>query len=195
MSGTPLLLRPEELAYKPSKEKKQFKIKLPKKLPKGRNLFLIVFALIILEGAGTEAYLYYSHLPKKPKPIATVDTVDTTKQQLAEIKKKRDDLVNSVKTQVELPKDEEPTLATVSDPSALKNQNFFSEAEVGDKILMYRKHKQAYLFRPSTQSVIAQAELQYQDSTVAGASTSAAQEPGHALGPGRVLVRPGDTQQ
>ena len=188
MSGTPLLLRPEELAYKAPKPKRSFKVKPPKfKLPRGRNLFILVFALIIIEGAATEGYLLMHHKKAQPEE-------DAVAQQINELNQRHNDLVKTVSSQIAVPPDEDPTVATVTDPNALKNQAFFSEAEVGDKILMYRKNEQAFLFRPSIQQVIAQAQLKYQDEAVAGASTSAEQEPGKAMGPGRILVRPEDSQ-
>lgn len=55
---------------------------------------------------------------------------------------------------LELPPEETPTLATVSDASLLKEQAFFSRAENGDRVLVYSKAQRAVLYRPSTKRVI-----------------------------------------
>lgn len=55
---------------------------------------------------------------------------------------------------VDLPKDETPTLATVSDVSKLSSQPFFKNAQNGDIVLVYDKAKKAILYRPSAKKVI-----------------------------------------
>ena len=53
-----------------------------------------------------------------------------------------------------LPKDETPTLATVSDPEKLKDQRFFVNAVKGDKVLVYSLAKKAILYSPSLDKII-----------------------------------------
>ena len=55
---------------------------------------------------------------------------------------------------MELPVDEQPTLATVTDQEKLKGQDFFMHAQNGDKLLVYPKARKAILYRPSTKKVI-----------------------------------------
>ena len=55
---------------------------------------------------------------------------------------------------VELPEGEDPTWATVTDPSKLSGQAFFAQAKVGDKVIIYSKSKKAILYRPSENRVI-----------------------------------------
>lgn len=66
--------------------------------------------------------------------------------------------VNEVVTKVgklaALPEGETPTLATVSDRDKLTDQDFFSKAENGDKVLVYLKAGKAYLYRPSLNRII-----------------------------------------
>lgn len=58
-----------------------------------------------------------------------------------------------------LPQDEVPTIATVSDPEALKDQSFFNHAKKGDKVLIYSNAKLAILYDPSADKIITIAPL------------------------------------
>lgn len=58
-----------------------------------------------------------------------------------------------------LPQDEVPTVATVSDPEALKDQSFFEHAKKGDKVLIYSNAKLAILYDPSADKIITIAPL------------------------------------
>ena len=53
-----------------------------------------------------------------------------------------------------LPEGEIPTVATVDDLELLRDQAFFANAELGDKVLIYNKAKKAFLFRPSQGKII-----------------------------------------
>ena len=69
-------------------------------------------------------------------------------------KEERDDLLRRVGAHIVLPTDEVPTLATVSDPSQLKQYPFFESAAVGDKVLIYSQNKKAILYRPSEDKIV-----------------------------------------
>src|SRR5579862_9394220 len=70
-------------------------------------------------------------------------------------------MTQQVSKTIALPKDETPVVATITDSSILPKENFFSYAVNGDKILMYKKHKLAVLYRPSTQKVVTEAILDF----------------------------------
>jgi hypothetical protein len=53
-----------------------------------------------------------------------------------------------------LPEAEQPTIATVTDLSTLKNQAFFTHAQVGDKVLIYTASKKAILYSPKQNKII-----------------------------------------
>lgn len=53
-----------------------------------------------------------------------------------------------------LPENELPTIATVTDPEKLKNQPFFINSKVGDKVIVYELNKKVILFRPSENKII-----------------------------------------
>lgn len=62
--------------------------------------------------------------------------------------------VEEVGKYIVLPENETPTMATVSDPSLLKDQPFFANAEAGDVVLIYSTSRKAILWRPSTKKII-----------------------------------------
>jgi len=65
-----------------------------------------------------------------------------------------DSLVVKVGKHYELPKNDTVTVATVSDLNKLKGQVFFTNAQNGDKVLIYPKTSIAILYRPSTDKII-----------------------------------------
>ncbi|TXI33751.1 MAG: LytR family transcriptional regulator [Candidatus Moraniibacteriota bacterium] len=64
------------------------------------------------------------------------------------------DLTEKVGKLMDLPKDEAPAVATVSDVSKLEGQDFFKNAKNGDKVLAYTKNKKAIIYRPSENKII-----------------------------------------
>ncbi len=79
--------------------------------------------------------------------------------QKAALEKEIETLTGKISSFMELPKEEQPTLATVTDQSKLKDQDFFSSAQNGDKLLIYPKSKKALLYRPSTGKLVDVANL------------------------------------
>ncbi len=53
-----------------------------------------------------------------------------------------------------LPEGEVPTVATVTDPELLKEQEFFVSAKKGDKVLIYTNAKKAILYNPKTHKIV-----------------------------------------
>ncbi len=68
-------------------------------------------------------------------------------------------LITQIGRTVELPAGEAPTLATVNDATRLKNQEFFKDAQNGDKVLIYSKAGKAILYRPSSKKTIQAAPI------------------------------------
>lgn len=117
---------------------------------------LIILIVAVLAIAGT--FALYIHSQKQIKALQQ----DLAKQQQDPVTSGKDDnqkLVDEVSKLVIVPKDETPTIATVSDLSKLKNQPFFDKAQVGDKVLIYAKAQTAILFRPSEHKIIELAPL------------------------------------
>ncbi len=71
-----------------------------------------------------------------------------------EVQKKTATLVGTLGKLMELPKDEVPTVATISDKEKLKGQDFFTLAENGDVLFAYTTAMKAILYRPSTNKII-----------------------------------------
>lgn len=82
-------------------------------------------------------------------------------------------LTNEIGKLVMLPTDETPTVATVSDPEALKDQPFFANALKDDKVLIYSNAKKAILYRPSIERVVNIAPLNLGEADPQKAATPA----------------------
>ena len=155
------------------KAKKTFQIKLhlptitiPHHVTK-KGALIASMAVVVLAGAGVLGFFAYEY-QQNPEVIYA---------------KKVQSMTEKVSKYVPLPKDEQPVTATVTDVKSLPHEAFFKDAQNGDKILLYKKHKLAVLFRPSTGQTITYATLDFknviptvalQQPAVAGAATSAA---------------------
>jgi hypothetical protein len=116
---------------------------LPKKLSAKMVVFLVVVVILLIGVApGYYFYLQYQNTQKLLE--------NPTEAAKAEV----ENITEKVGKLILLPKDEDPTLATVSDKTKLANQAFFVHAENGDKVLIFTKSKKAYLYRPSINKVI-----------------------------------------
>lgn len=82
----------------------------------------------------------------------------------AQTRREVQSLVTKVGRLTLLPTNETPTVATVSDPEALKDQAFFSQAVKGDKVLIYTQSKKAFLYSVSQNKIIDIAPLNIGDS-------------------------------
>lgn len=102
---------------------------------------LAVTTLILL---GTTGYFFKQYKESQKQ----INTLKTDPQQANK------DLIEKIGKLVELPTDEEPTVATVVDPDKLKDQAFFTQAKKDDKILLYTKAKKAFLYNPASNKII-----------------------------------------
>jgi hypothetical protein len=62
--------------------------------------------------------------------------------------------LEKVRGLIDLPADETPRIATISDKEKLKDQAFFNSSQVGDQVLLYYKAKKAILYRPATNKIV-----------------------------------------
>lgn len=68
-------------------------------------------------------------------------------------------LLKNVSKLTDIPSDEVPTIATVTNAELIKQQSFFKDALVGDRVLLYKEAKKAILYRPSTGKIVSIAPL------------------------------------
>jgi len=113
---------------------------------KSVKIITIVAVLLIVGFVAISGFYYYKFQKMKSNPeLAKQEEIQTIKSKVGKL--------------MDLPKDEEPTLATVVGKEKLQDQNFFRNAENGDKIIIYVNAKKAILFRPSTGKIIEVAPL------------------------------------
>src|SRR5471032_1664638 len=99
-----------------------------------KYLGLAVLCLVTILSLAGNVVLYkqVKALKTDPKYVATQEN---------------DQTVAAVRKLMVLP-DEQPTIATVTDPEKLKNQSFFASAKSGDKVLIFSQAKKAVLYDP-----------------------------------------------
>ena len=107
-----------------------------------RNTWIIVGAFLL----AAVAVLIFSYFQGTSK--------NSSKNSAASAQKQIQDVVAKVAKLIELPQNEQPTLATVSDVNKLKDQPFFKNAKNGDKVLIYAKNKKAIIYRPSSNKLV-----------------------------------------
>lgn len=130
---------------KPSVEVKLERI-IRRKNKKIRNLYIIIAVVVaVFVGAGAFGYVKYDRLASENKKLSNPD--ESAKQETQR-------LIDKLSKLTDLPTDESPTIATVTDVEKLKNQQFFEKAQNGDKLFVYNKAKEAILYRPSTEKII-----------------------------------------
>ena len=106
-----------------------------------RKFINIVMSVIVFTSLGFGGYFYYQFRTLKNNPNV-------------QVQKDTQDLLAKVARIYLIPTGEEPTIATVSDPIALKNQSFFTQSQKGDKVLIFTKAGRAVLYRPSMDKII-----------------------------------------
>lgn len=111
-----------------------------RKLPKIKKTWIVLVILLLL--ALLPSYYFYNQYQKTQEALGQNAEAETAK------------LVATVGKLIELPVNETPTIATVSDKSKLSGQQFFANAQNGDKVLIYSQAKKAILYRPSTNKII-----------------------------------------
>jgi hypothetical protein len=137
-----------------------------KSYSKKKILVWVLVTVIALAGIGSGAY-YYLQYQSTQKLLK--DPVLGTEMEVER-------LVEKIAKVVELPQ-EVPTIATVSDASKLKDQQFFKKAQNGDKVLIYQNAKKAILYRPSTGKIVEFGPINLGSTEQGSASASPAAAP------------------
>lgn len=106
-----------------------------------KRFFTPILILLVFIIGSIAVYYYFQAQKLKNDPQAQ------TEEDIAR-------LVEEVGKLIVLPQDETPTIATVSDPERLKDQEFFAKAKAGDKVLLYSNAKKAYLYDPINKKLL-----------------------------------------
>lgn len=106
----------------------------------------IIILVIVVTSISFGGYFYYKYRKLQ-------NNSNTAAQKEAK------DLLAKVAEIYLIPTGEEPTIATVSDPNALKSQSFFSSSAKGDKVLIFTQAGKAVLYRPSINKIIETAPI------------------------------------
>lgn len=122
-------------ASRQSKDRKPGRLK---RILTAKSFYL---TLLLVGTIGTTGYLYtqVQYLRKNPQVANEASAKDTVKR---------------VGALMELPKDEDPSVQTVTNKEQLADVPFFKDAKVDDKLLVYNKQNKAILFRPSENRII-----------------------------------------
>jgi hypothetical protein len=117
-----------------------------------KKIFLIISTTAILAIVLAGYFSYQLYISKKDPQVT--------------IQKETSDLVDKISKLIVLPEGETPTIATVSDPEALKDQIFFAQAQKGDKVLIYAQAKKAILYSVTLNKILEVAPLNIGDKTI-----------------------------
>ncbi len=126
-----------------------------------KTLFMVLSIMIALVASSVYFFLKYRGVSEELKKKS--EGADKT-EVLA--------VLDKVSKLIEIPTDEEPTLATVTDKEKLKEQKFFAKAENEDKVIIFVKAQKAILYRPSWNKIIEVARIDTIDQKKAEVGTS-----------------------
>lgn len=101
----------------------------------------ILMAVVAVAGAGSAYYFYSQYQTIKHNPQAVSDAENEA-------------LVAKLGQLIVLPTNEQPTIATVADPSKLKDQPFFAGAKAGDRVFIYTNAKKAILYDEQANKIV-----------------------------------------
>ncbi len=145
-------------------------------------IFLGVTCLLIVTALPT--YYFYHQYQKSQKLLK-----NPTEAAKEEVKA----LIAKVGSLIELPTNEEPTIATVSDKEKVKDQPFFAKSENGDKVLIYTQGRKAILFRPSSNKIIEVAPINLGQPQEAPQASTTISTQGTQVKPVKIVLYNGTT--
>ncbi len=125
--------------------------------------YIVILALVIVAASAIAASGYFYVQYRKSTSVLSAQSKNESILKL----------IQSVGKLMVLPQ-ETPTIATVSDINKLKGQAFFKQAQNGDKVLIYTQAREAILYRPSLNKIIAVSTINVGDSAHKSATQAAA---------------------
>ena len=138
-----------------------------------KKRLVIALGIIIVLALGVLAYNTFYKPPAKTLRLKIPDiNIGDFKAQTENAVLSGDvkTLIQNVGKLIQLPTDEDPSVATIADISKLKDQPFFAYGENGDKVLIYANKKKAIIYRPSINKIIEAGSVEI---TTGSESTSA----------------------
>ena len=105
-----------------------------------RKLLIGIVIVLVVAIAGGGFYIFKKN-QKTTSTFTLGDKQQSAQDQVAE-------LISEVGKLMDLPKGEEPTVATITDINKLKDQPLFSKGSNGDKVLIYATARKAILYDP-----------------------------------------------
>jgi hypothetical protein len=100
-----------------------------------------ILVLFIVIGAIVSSFQFKQHQEQLKNPTTAAQTEQKS-------------LIEKASKLSDLPKDEKPTIATVSDVTELKDQEFFANAKEGHNVLIYQKSKRQILYDPINNKIL-----------------------------------------
>lgn len=102
------------------------------------SFFVLCFVAVLGSSAGIYYYYQYRSLVERTNnPSIAVSEVLTKVGKL-----------------IDLPQDETPTVATITNPDAIRSQAFFAKAKKGDKVILYKNARLAILFDEEANKIV-----------------------------------------
>jgi hypothetical protein len=114
-----------------------------------QKMIVMILAAIVLVAAIGSAVTFYLMYDKANRELVTLK-----QNPQSATEKEAKEIIEKVGKLVDLPTDETPQVATVSNLERLKEQPFFAKAKIGDKVLIYPINKKAILYDPVANKVL-----------------------------------------
>ena len=140
------------------------------------KLLVIILVIIIVVAFGFLSYnkLYKPHEKTLRLKIPDINIGDFKAQtENAVLSGDVKTLIQNVGKLIQLPTDEDPSVATIADISKLKDQPFFAHGQNGDKVLIYANKKKAIIYRPSINKIIEAGSVEITTESESSGSDSA----------------------
>jgi type II secretory pathway pseudopilin PulG len=110
---------------------------------KSFGLIVLVLLLVGALAGFTWSYFQYRRMSAEVQHLSSIEG----QQEVA--KQETQELLSKIKQFIILPDDEEPIVATITDPEKLAaEQNFYQGAIKGDKVLVFVKAQKAVIYSP-----------------------------------------------
>ena len=122
----------------------------------------ISLTAIVIFGTSLNLFLHYqkTHISKANSVLSS--------------EVEQESIVSKVGKLIELPNNEAPTIATVSDVTKLQGQPFFQHAKNGDIVLIYTKSNEAILYDPAMDKILEYGPIANSQQTTASSNESVA---------------------